>query len=81
MLESSPQSKDAEIVKLQKRIEYLEKNRENQEEVCQSLSEESTTLKQQLKELAEMCQHMAKKLEEKEQRSIDASVQKVSQLA
>ena len=45
----------------------MERERESSEERCQSLLEESSVLRRQLTELAEMCQEFTKKLSEKEQ--------------
>ncbi len=78
VMESSPLDKDSKIARLQKKIDFLEKNRENQDEVCQSLSEESDAQKQQLKELAEMCHQMAKKLEENGAKSPNVAAETVS---
>ncbi len=46
-----------------------------QDVLCQSLSEESVVLRQRLKETADMCQHLARRLDEKDKPSGSSSLQ------
>ncbi len=57
---------DSETARLQKKTtDFLEKNGESQEDVCQSLSEESSA-RREVEFLADRCQQMANDVEDKD---------------
>ncbi|KAL5021642.1 hypothetical protein ScPMuIL_000797 [Solemya velum] len=65
-LKSSDFDKDVQISMLGERMELVQRDYRAREVLCQSLSQESTKLRQQLKDVAMRCQQMALRMESKE---------------
>ena len=62
LLNSSESAKDLEILKLQGRISELENNKDTQNILCQSLSDESEGLRSRLRETVRQCQQLEQQL-------------------
>lgn len=65
-LKSSNDDKDVHISILGERMELVQRDQHAREVLCQSLTEETTKLRQQLKDVAIRCQQMALRMESKE---------------
>ncbi|NXY82403.1 TNIP2 protein, partial [Alcedo cyanopectus] len=65
MLNQPPYEKEREILRLQKSLAEREKAQATSDILCQSLTDETHQLQRKLAATAEMCQHLAKCLEEK----------------
>ena len=65
-LAASTDDKDAKIVELQHDVNELKQSQGTQDIICQSLSDETATLKDRLRATAEVCQHLARQLERSE---------------
>lgn len=61
-LKSSDSVKDVEILQLKQRIQELEQSKDSQNVLCESLSEETESLRDKLKDTVEQCQKMERKL-------------------
>ncbi|XP_068799634.1 TNFAIP3-interacting protein 2 isoform X2 [Struthio camelus] len=68
MINQPPYEKDREILRLQKTLAEKEKAQATSEVLCRSLADETHQLQRKLASTAEMCQHLAKCLEEKQRR-------------
>ena len=64
LLYKSTDEKDAKIVELQGEVDRLRQSQDTQDVICQSLSEETITLKERLRKTAEVCQHLVRQLEQ-----------------
>ena len=62
-LAASTDDKGAKIVELQREVNELKQSQDTQDVICQSLSDETITLKERLRATAEVCQHLARQLE------------------
>ncbi|KAI0211973.1 hypothetical protein LSAT2_003158 [Lamellibrachia satsuma] len=62
-LAASTDDKGAKIVELQREVNELKQSQDTQDIICQSLSDETITLKERLRATAEVCQHLARQLE------------------
>ena len=62
---ASSDIKDTTIVRLQCERETLRLNQDTQDVICQSLSDETVTLKERLRDTTEVCQHLVRQLEHK----------------
>ncbi|NXR05896.1 TNIP2 protein, partial [Semnornis frantzii] len=60
--------KEREILKLQKSLAEREKAQATSDVLCRSLTDEAHQLQRKLASTAEMCQHLAKCLEEKQRK-------------
>ncbi|XP_025968589.1 TNFAIP3-interacting protein 2 isoform X1 [Dromaius novaehollandiae] len=68
MINQPPYEKEREILQLQKSLAEREKAQATSEVLCRSLTDETHQLQRKLASTAEMCQHLAKCLEEKQRR-------------
>ncbi|XP_010226748.1 PREDICTED: TNFAIP3-interacting protein 2 [Tinamus guttatus] len=68
MINQPPYEKEREILRLQKSLAEKEKAQATSEVLCRSLTDETHQLQRKLASTAEMCQHLAKCLEEKQRR-------------
>ncbi|NWI13778.1 TNIP2 protein, partial [Crypturellus soui] len=68
MINQPPYEKEREILRLQKSLAEREKAQATSEVLCRSLTDETHQLQRKLASTAEMCQHLAKCLEEKQRR-------------
>ncbi|KAM6076067.1 TNFAIP3-interacting protein 2 [Chlamydotis macqueenii] len=68
MINQPPYEKEREILRLQKSLAEREKAQATSDVLCRSLTEETHQLQRKLASTAEMCQHLAKCLEEKQRR-------------
>lgn len=63
-LSGSTDDKDAKIVELQREVDRLRQSQDTQDVICQSLSDETITLKERLHKTKEVCQHLVRQLEQ-----------------
>ncbi|NWJ06045.1 TNIP2 protein, partial [Crypturellus undulatus] len=68
MINQPPYEKEREILRLQKSLAEREKAQATSEVLCRSLTDETHQLQRKLASTAEMCQHLAKCLEDKQRR-------------
>ncbi|XP_064305067.1 TNFAIP3-interacting protein 2 isoform X1 [Phalacrocorax carbo] len=68
MINQPPYEKEREILRLQKSLAEREKAQATSDVLCRSLTDETHQLQRKLASTAEMCQHLAKCLEEKQRR-------------
>ncbi|XP_068005707.1 TNFAIP3-interacting protein 2 isoform X1 [Melanerpes formicivorus] len=68
MINQPPYEKEREILKLQKSLAEREKAQATSDVLCRSLADEAHQLQRKLASTAEMCQHLAKCLEDKQRR-------------
>ncbi|XP_025889938.1 TNFAIP3-interacting protein 2 [Nothoprocta perdicaria] len=68
MINQPPYEKEREILRLQKSLAEREKAQATSEVLCRSLTDEAQQLQRRLASTAEMCQHLARRLEEKQRR-------------
>ncbi|RMC14407.1 hypothetical protein DUI87_09503 [Hirundo rustica rustica] len=68
MINQPPYEKEREILRLQKTLAEREKAQATSEVLCRSLTDETHQLQRKLASTAEMCQHLAKCLEEKQRK-------------
>ncbi|NWI65250.1 TNIP2 protein, partial [Todus mexicanus] len=68
MINQPPYEKEREILRLQKRLAEREKAQATSDVLCRSLTDETHQLQRKLASTAEMCQHLAKCLEEKQRK-------------
>ena len=75
---ASSDVKDTTIIRLQCQRETLRVNQDTQDVICQSLSDETVTLKERLRATAEVCQHLVRQLERKLPGGMPLSLDQVS---
>uniref|UniRef100_A0A8D2PJK7 TNFAIP3 interacting protein 2 n=1 Tax=Zosterops lateralis melanops TaxID=1220523 RepID=A0A8D2PJK7_ZOSLA len=68
MINQPPYEKEREILRLQKTLAEKEKAQATSDVLCRSLTDETHQLQRKLASTAEMCQHLAKCLEEKQRK-------------
>ncbi|XP_037242179.1 TNFAIP3-interacting protein 2 isoform X1 [Falco rusticolus] len=68
MINQPPFEKEREILRLQKSLAEREKAQATSDVLCRSLTDETHQLQRKLASTAEMCQHLAKCLEEKQRK-------------
>ncbi|XP_031444160.1 LOW QUALITY PROTEIN: TNFAIP3-interacting protein 2 [Phasianus colchicus] len=68
MINQPPYEKEREILRLQKSLAEREKAQATSDVLCRSLTDETHQLQRKLASTAEMCQHLAKCLEEKQRK-------------
>ncbi|NXC59617.1 TNIP2 protein, partial [Aleadryas rufinucha] len=68
MINQPPYEKEREILRLQKTLAEREKAQATSDVLCRSLTDETHQLQRKLASTAEMCQHLAKCLEEKQRK-------------
>ncbi|KFV44179.1 TNFAIP3-interacting protein 2, partial [Tyto alba] len=68
MINQPPYEKEREILRLQKSLAEREKAQATSDVLCRSLTDEAHQLQRKLASTAEMCQHLAKCLEEKQRK-------------
>ncbi|KAJ7419027.1 TNFAIP3-interacting protein 2 [Willisornis vidua] len=68
MINQPPYEKEREILRLQKTLAEKEKAQATSDVLCRSLTDEAHQLQRKLASTAEMCQHLAKCLEEKQRK-------------
>uniref|UniRef100_A0A8C0BVH7 TNFAIP3-interacting protein 2 n=1 Tax=Buteo japonicus TaxID=224669 RepID=A0A8C0BVH7_9AVES len=68
MINQPPYEKEREILRLQKSLAEKEKAQATSDVLCRSLTDETHQLQRKLASTAEMCQHLAKCLEEKQRK-------------
>ncbi|NXJ04348.1 TNIP2 protein, partial [Odontophorus gujanensis] len=68
MINQPPYEKEREILRLQKSLAEREKAQATSNVLCRSLTDETHQLQRKLASTAEMCQHLAKCLEEKQRK-------------
>ncbi|XP_061848875.1 TNFAIP3-interacting protein 2 isoform X2 [Colius striatus] len=68
MINQPPYEKEREILRLQKSLAEREKAQATSAVLCRSLTDETHQLQRKLASTAEMCQHLAKCLEEKQRK-------------
>ncbi|KAM6429810.1 TNFAIP3-interacting protein 2 [Rhynochetos jubatus] len=68
MINQPPYEKEREILRLQKSLAEREKAQATTDVLCRSLTDETHQLQRKLASTAEMCQHLAKCLEEKQRK-------------
>ncbi|KAM6261691.1 TNFAIP3-interacting protein 2 [Porphyrio hochstetteri] len=68
MIDQPPYEKEREILRLQKSLAEREKAQATSDVLCRSLTDETHQLQRKLASTAEMCQHLAKCLEEKQRK-------------
>ncbi|RLW09166.1 hypothetical protein DV515_00002992 [Chloebia gouldiae] len=68
MINQPPYEKEREILRLQKTLAEREKAQATTDVLCRSLTDETHQLQRKLASTAEMCQHLAKCLEEKQRK-------------
>ncbi|NXK45474.1 TNIP2 protein, partial [Chauna torquata] len=68
MVNQPPYEKEREILRLQKSLAEREKAQATSDVLCRSLTDETHQLQRKLASTAEMCQHLAKCLEEKQRK-------------
>ncbi|XP_051475600.1 TNFAIP3-interacting protein 2 isoform X2 [Apus apus] len=68
MINQPPHEKEREILRLQKSLAEREKAQATSDVLCRSLADETHQLQRKLASTAEMCQHLAKCLEEKQRK-------------
>ncbi|XP_009998594.1 PREDICTED: TNFAIP3-interacting protein 2 [Chaetura pelagica] len=68
MINQPPHEKEREILRLQKSLAEREKAQATSDVLCRSLTDETHQLQRKLASTAEMCQHLAKCLEEKQKK-------------
>ncbi|NXA10724.1 TNIP2 protein, partial [Sapayoa aenigma] len=68
MINQPPYEKEREILRLQKTLAEKEKVQATSDVLCRSLTDETHQLQRKLASTAEMCQHLAKCLEEKQRK-------------
>ncbi|XP_068259766.1 TNFAIP3-interacting protein 2 isoform X1 [Nyctibius grandis] len=68
MINQPPYEKEREILRLQKSLAEREKAQATSDILCRSLTDETHQLQRKLASTAEMCQHLAKCLEEKQRK-------------
>ncbi|NXN14288.1 TNIP2 protein, partial [Indicator maculatus] len=68
MINQPPYEKEREILKLQKSLAERERAQATSDVLCRSLADEAHQLQRKLASTAEMCQHLAKCLEEKQRK-------------
>ncbi|NWX81820.1 TNIP2 protein, partial [Nothoprocta ornata] len=72
MINQPPYEKEREILRLQKSLAEREKAQATSEVLRRSLTDEAQQLQRRLASTAEMCQHLAKRLEEKQREKRDS---------
>ncbi|KAM9580454.1 TNFAIP3-interacting protein 2 isoform 1-T1 [Guaruba guarouba] len=73
MINQPPYEKEREILRLQKSLAEREKAQATSDVLCRSLTDEMHQLQRKLASTAEMCQHLAKCLEEKQRKEKGSS--------
>ncbi|NWW20357.1 TNIP2 protein, partial [Falcunculus frontatus] len=73
MINQPPYEKEREILRLQKTLAEREKAQATSDVLCRSLTDETHQLQRKLASTAEMCQHLAKCLEEKQRKEKGSS--------
>ncbi|XP_015479955.2 TNFAIP3-interacting protein 2 [Parus major] len=73
MINQPPYEKEREILRLQKTLAEREKAQATSDVLCRSLTDETHQLQRKLASTAEMCQHLAKCLEEKQRKEKENS--------
>ncbi|XP_065516626.1 TNFAIP3-interacting protein 2 isoform X2 [Lathamus discolor] len=73
MINKPPYEKEREILRLQKSLAEREKAQATSDVLCRSLTDEMHQLQRKLASTAEMCQHLAKCLEEKQRKEKGSS--------
>ncbi|NXV89083.1 TNIP2 protein, partial [Calonectris borealis] len=68
MINQPPYEKEKEILRLQKSLAERERAQATSDVLCRSLTDETHQLQRKLASTAEMCQHLAKCLEEKQRK-------------
>ncbi|NXA75297.1 TNIP2 protein, partial [Thryothorus ludovicianus] len=68
MINQPPYEKEREILRLQQTLAEREKAQATSDVLCRSLTDETHQLQRKLASTAEMCQHLAKCLEEKQRK-------------
>lgn len=68
MINQPPYEKEREILRLQKTLAEREKAQATSDVLCRSLTNETHQLQRKLASTAEMCQRLAKCLEEKQRK-------------
>ncbi|NXN96955.1 TNIP2 protein, partial [Rhinopomastus cyanomelas] len=68
LINQPPYEKEREILRLQKSLAEKEKAKATSDVLCRSLTDETHQLQRKLASTAEMCQHLAKCLEEKQRK-------------
>ncbi|NXD75896.1 TNIP2 protein, partial [Halcyon senegalensis] len=68
MINQPPYEKEREILRLQKSLAEREKAQATSDILCRSLTDETHQLQRKLASTAEMCQHLAKCLEDKQRK-------------
>ncbi|NXX15603.1 TNIP2 protein, partial [Podargus strigoides] len=68
IINQPPYEKEREILRLQKSLAEREKAQATSDVLCRSLTDETHQLQRKLASTAEMCQHLAKCLEEKQRK-------------
>ncbi|KAJ7401040.1 TNFAIP3-interacting protein 2 [Pitangus sulphuratus] len=68
MINQPPYEKEREILRLQKTLAEKERAQATSDVLCRSLTDETHQLQRKLASTAEMCQHLAKCLEEKQRK-------------
>ncbi|KFP68938.1 TNFAIP3-interacting protein 2, partial [Cariama cristata] len=68
LINQPPYEKEREILRLQKSLAEREKAQATSDVLCRSLTDETHQLQRKLASTAEMCQHLAKCLEEKQRK-------------
>ncbi|KAM6360957.1 LOW QUALITY PROTEIN: TNFAIP3-interacting protein 2 [Alca torda] len=68
MINQPPYEKEREILRLQKSLAEREKAQATSDVLCRSLTDETHQLQRKLASTAEMCQHLARCLEEKQRK-------------
>uniref|UniRef100_A0A674GET6 TNFAIP3-interacting protein 2 n=1 Tax=Taeniopygia guttata TaxID=59729 RepID=A0A674GET6_TAEGU len=78
MINQPPYEKEREILRLQKTLAEREKAQATSDVLCRSLTDETHQLQRKLASTAEMCQHLAKCLEEKQRKEKGNSDDQIS---
>ncbi|XP_069712559.1 TNFAIP3-interacting protein 2 [Phaenicophaeus curvirostris] len=73
IINQPPYEKEREILRLQKSLAEREKAQATSDVLCRSLTDETHQLQRKLASTAEMCQHLAKCLEEKQRKEKGSS--------
>ncbi|NWX14351.1 TNIP2 protein, partial [Aegotheles bennettii] len=73
MINQPPYEKEREILRLQKNLAEKEKAQATSDVLCRSLTDETHQLQRKLASTAEMCQRLAKCLEEKQRKEKENS--------